>query len=787
MNFKKRIETLKASTKSSAAIAVCNEALQRYNTYNNFNLTAEMSDKFEKEITESVKLKLRGLPDPAVNDFIIVENYISNINNLGVKDTLNILKKSELVKDPNTLYLLESVFAYSEKPEWETINFVIENLAPLKRYAVVEQCLNVLTENSEKYATDIKVYKALSECETAGAYEFIAEAEPLIYNYLVYKTDSNKQLVLEHLEKCVYEAPAIQEDANGNMTYFQAVRPTVKNLYNSIESAKTTNVKVNENVSTIQTKVPVKSPKQTEFKSRVERLIESTKSLEAIDICKEVLEAYSDYNHLDTDKQAFEKFELSVSQYLLEKLSKIQESVVDNFVNGEVRINAIKDLGVKRAIYSLKESELMRHPSTMYLIEALTQYTTLPEYMAIEPVLEKIKGLSWNHIVKEHVNILEANAKTYAEDIQIYKTLHEAKNGNSSFILSAVKQDLDNYLTHRSASNRAKLLEKLNNFTYDTNLRNLYNVILESEKSFQMKANSADVSVNKVYSPVIINESSEIFAIRGKAFIKEGNKVRPLTESEFAKLPANFVELSTILAASNVSILENTITIYNRNQKVTINESDNNEVTIKINDNTVSIDEFRQVYLKSGIFNSNDLETITVVNKVVENWNNIFEMDYVKTITPNFATNRKMDVFKLGHEIFVNREDSLVKEHIFYPNCNATQAKHMVMEFTNYDLGDTFTDMLSEESKYVKMFEERRAELTTVINKLQAKKTQLINIQDSDLAESEEVQDLISIINEEIEKVKEEYSKVNRDYKKFIHVQESASTGDTVEYLKKKV
>lgn len=768
MNFKKRIETLKASTTSSAAIAVCNEALSKYNEYNHFSLSTEMFEKFEKGIADTMKSKLKGISEPSVNEFIIVENYISNINNLGVKDTLDILKSSELAKDPTTLYMLESVFVYKDKPEWSTINFVIEKLKPLKWNPTVDQCLSVLTENAEKYAVDIKVYNALAECTRVKTDYFISESEPFIYNYLIFKNNENKQLLLEQLEKHTYE-------------------PSIKHLYDVISDSKKNSV--NEAVSVIPStsKPIVKKSVQTEFKSRVERLIEKTKSLEAIDICNEALSAYNEYNHFGSDKQIFEQFELSVSQYLLEKLANIQESEVINFVNGETRINAIKDLGVKRAISSLLESDLMKHPSTMYLIESLKQYVTVPEYLAIEPVLEKIKGLSWNHIVKEQVNILESKIKNYSEDIQIYKTLHEAKSGNSNFVLGAVKQDLDNYLSHRTASNRTKLLEKLNNFTYDINLRKLYNVILESEKSFQMKANSTDVSVNKVYSPVIINESNEIFAIRGKAFIKEGNKVRPLSESEINKLPANFVELSTILSAPNVSISENTITIYNRNQKVTINESDNNEVTIKINDNTVSIDEFRQVYLKSGIFNSNDLETIKVVNKVVENWNNIFEMDYVKTISPNFATNRKMDVFKIGHEIFVNREDSLVNEHTFYPNCNATQAKHMVMEFTNYDLGNTFTDMLSEESKYVKMFEERRAELTNVINKLQAKKTQLINIQDEDLAESEEVQDLISIINEEIEKVKEEYSKVNRDYKKFIHVQESASTGDTVEYLKKKV
>jgi hypothetical protein len=131
MNFKKRIETLKASTTSTAAIAVCNEALGKYNDYNHFSLSTEMFEKFERGIAETVKSKLKGITDPSVNDFIVIENYIANINNLGVKDTLNLLKESDLAKDPTTLYMLESVFAYKDKPEWSSINFVIEKLSPL--------------------------------------------------------------------------------------------------------------------------------------------------------------------------------------------------------------------------------------------------------------------------------------------------------------------------------------------------------------------------------------------------------------------------------------------------------------------------------------------------------------------------------------------------------------------------------------------------------------------------------------------------------------------------------
>ena len=57
---------------------------------------------------------------------------------------------------------------------------------------------------------------------------------------------------------------------------------------------------------------------------------------------------------------------------------------------------------------------------------------------------------------------------------------------------------------------------------------------------------------------------------------------------------------------------------------------------------------------------------------------------------------------------------------------------------------------------------------------------------DIEVRESEEVQNLIAIIEEEISNVKKEYAKLNYNAKSFTTLQENTNVGDTVEFLKKK-
>jgi len=728
------------------------------NFMNNFSDLSQWS--------KQAKTNLKNVNDPAVKDFIIAESYVTAMNNLGVKSAIELLRSSDLIKNPAMTYLLESVFRLENQPEWKTINMVIEKLKPFSWNPTVSKCLSVLTENSSKFALDINMHKALNECSQAKVDNIINPLKEHIYNYLIYKDENVRQILAESLVKYKNE-------------------PAIDNLYSIITDRKNDNAVIERVTNLSESEFEKKAGnKQTEFRFRVENLMSKTASSEVYDACQEALQVYKEYNHFGVATDIFEKFELSVSNFLIEKIHLSTDSAAQAFVEIENRINAIKDLGVGKAITAITESNLMKNPATLYSVDALQQYLNRPEYLTIHSVIEHIAPLAWHEVVKEHLNVLGFNAKKYAEDIQIYRALHETKNSKSNFVLSGIQENLNNYLNQRTATNRTKLLENLSRYTYDVNIRNLYNVISESDKFFQLKADSNDAIVKRVFSPTIVFENEEVFSVWGKTYIKLGDKIRPLKEEEYKSLPENFVWLTNFINQPNVEIDDNKVKIFTRDKKVEVYENDNN-IYITINGKTINKSEFRDVYLKAGIFNPSERQVIGATEKIVENWNNIFELDFVKSVFPKHAAHRRVDIFRLGHNIHLNREDSLMKESIFYANCNAAQTRNMVMEFANYDLGLTFKDMLSEEEKVVTAFETKKKELLDSINTLKEKKDMLMKYPDAEVRESEEIQDLIAIIEEEISNVKKEYAKLNHNAKSFTTLQEGTNVGDTVEFLKK--
>lgn len=523
------------------------------------------------------------------------------------------------------------------------------------------------------------------------------------------------------------------------------------------------------------------------FKTRVEELQKSTSSDQAVTACKDALSKYKEYATFNLPTHQFEKFEQTVAESLIEALDNIQESAVNSFLTIEKRIVGINNLGVRKALAGLKNSGIAKNPSTMYMLESLLKLEDAPEWLTINAVIERLSAFGWDKEVNEHLSVLKVNATKYAEDIKIYSAVHEAKNSRSNFVISSLQKDIDTYLNYRTSTNRAKLLESLAKYNYDGNVRKLHNVILETEKSFQIKTTSNDAMVKPVYSPVLISENDEVFAVNGKAYVKRGSDVRPLTEEEYTKLPQNFTWISKFLTQQNVEVSENKIKVFSSDKKVElIEEADG--LKIGINGKIVTTNEFHNIFLKAGIFRVEEREVINAVNKLIENWDCIYELDFAKTIIPQGAAHRRVDIFKISNKIHINREDTLMKENIFYGDCNATQSRSMVLEFANYDLGKTFTSFLSEEELHLNTIESSKKEFLDSIEYLQNKKNMLENHSDSEIRESAEVKEIIALINEEIDAAKKSYLNLQNKAKSLTTIQEGvgAIAGDEVEYLKKK-
>ena len=543
------------------------------------------------------------------------------------------------------------------------------------------------------------------------------------------------------------------------------------------------------------------------LKKRIENLYNTTQVLEVREACLEagrkfgtpgtaksstlqnaLVVTHGSFKAGETNESfAPQHSEAEILESLIESIKDIDENITRDFVRVEKRIIGMNNLGVRTSIESILKEEVANHPSVRYVIESLRKLTELPEWLAAERVAETLAQFEWIPVIKENLAGLKENIKTYAEDIKIYKAIYEIKNSGSSYLMTTVNESIDNYLNARTASNRTKLLESLSKYVFNPQIKNLYNIISESSEGFQIKANNNDAYFKSVYSPVYVNEGKEYFSVFGKSYVKTGNDVAPLTAAEAQYLPESFTWLANYLLQSNVEIKESTIKIFSRDKKVEIIE-ENGVPVIGINGKKVSQVDFERFYLNSGIFRVEEREVISAVHKIVENWDSIFELDFVKSIFTHSNPYRRIDVFSCNEKMHLNKIDTMMKEDLFFANCNATQSRNMVLEFVNYDLGNSLTSVLSIDEAHIKEIESKKSTYLDAIAYLEARKTKIDSIEDKAVHESSEIVEIYEAIAEEIQSLKDQYTKAEQELGKFTKVTEGvgANVGDEVEHLKKK-
>jgi len=240
------------------------------------------------------------------------------------------------------------------------------------------------------------------------------------------------------------------------------------------------------------------------------------------------------------------------------------------------------------------------------------------------------------------------------------------------------------------------------------------------------------------------------------------------------------------LSLPNVSIEEGCIKVYTGDKKVEIVE-ENSMPAIYINKNRVALENVHRAFLNSGVFRVNEGNVINVIKSIAENWGSIFEIDFAKTISSKADPSRSATVFFLGENIFVNKENNLLGESIFYSNCNAIQTKNLVMEHMKFDISSAFTQLLNEEEKQLVELKAAKADYQNAITILTDKKSMLEN-SPAEISQHPEVVSLIEAIEEEINFLKEEYSKLATTEFKSTQISEGLGfkPGDEAELSKKK-
>jgi hypothetical protein len=297
-------------------------------------------------------------------------------------------------------------------------------------------------------------------------------------------------------------------------------------------------------------------------------------------------------------------------------------------------------------------------------------------------------------------------------------------------------------------------MEKTSQFLFDQNVKSLHKFLSESERAFHVAANDNSCTINRVYSPVFIAESSEFFIAGTQVYKKTGNNIAVASTEEITALPESFKAVADILTWDNVMMAEGMIKLYSGDKVIEISESE-----VKINGKVVNKADIHKVYLNAGVFRMTESKNINAIFAISENWNNIFEMDFAKTISSKSDTGKSMTLFFLEENIFINKTNKMMNESVFYSNCNATQTKNLVMEYMKTDISSSFAELLNEEEKELKKLSALKEEFVQSIAHLTEQRSKLENLPNM-MSEEAEVKELIVAIEEEINFLKSEYAKL---------------------------
>ena len=519
------------------------------------------------------------------------------------------------------------------------------------------------------------------------------------------------------------------------------------------------------------------------LKQRIEDLMIRTKSEVVLEACKEAVTKINENQNLQVQESVRKTLEDSVVEKFISAIKN--ESAILEFAD-----IAIKNLGIHSGLSKLWFDDLKEakseNLSLKYVVEKLTSLMNNPEWLIYEEVLQNLKPFDFDPRVKEIIETVESNVSKFSEDIKIHKAIHEAKVSRANFILPSLQKEIDAYTQTKSPAARTVLIEKLNKYLFDPTIKKLHNIIVEASSSFEIKATSNDAIIKRVYSPVIVaaNET-EIFVVQENVYKKEGENLRILSKEEVSALPEGFVQLAAFINQPNVEVTQESMKIFSRDKKVEIKESSNG-IKIKVNETEVSPKDFDKIYLNSGVFNNSEIDILRKVKSIIENWNNIFDIDFAKSIYSKGYPNRRADVFRCGDKIHITTVDSLMKENLFHEDCTAYQSRNKILEFVNYDLAITFKDMMNPEEQVLRSLEEQKAEFSESIHQMEKKK-KLLESQEDYIKNSPQVQDLLEAISTEVAYLKNEYFNVQSKINSLTKVSEGVgvSVGDTVEYLKK--
>lgn len=233
-NLKDRITALKESTTNQDVVLLASVAEQS---------CSQTGEHLKSMIAESLIADLEPYKDDkATQKFIVREQRMIAINNLGIKNLLQKISESELMYNHQTKYTVEYYMQQLNTiPEYVVAHNLVEQLSTMNWHKEVAEGLAEIKENLETYKEDIFLCNFINEFKNStGDYLtkfFVNEFD----SYFINRDEYTKKQLLEKIQPYLYDGSIkvldsfLKENSAGLQAYSDNIAE-IKNIYSPIIS-----------------------------------------------------------------------------------------------------------------------------------------------------------------------------------------------------------------------------------------------------------------------------------------------------------------------------------------------------------------------------------------------------------------------------------------------------------------------------------------------------------------------------------------------------------------------
>ena len=430
----------------------------------------------------------------------------------------------------------------------------------------------------------------------------------------------------------------------------------------------------------------------------------------------------------------------------------------------------VENLNLRTKLENLYESLTENNGTSKMLVERyIGQLDLRSDYSILRDACLELKQYDWIPNINTFIN--ESFEYVYENEVAfgLLNTLEALRANRDSKSFAAAINQLEELKDLSESDLRKRLPNKMKKHAWVPGVKSLISVT----ETVTGKSDTTDerFTNTKPVSPLLETATGDTLFHVGKRIyaMDENEEIRVASRDELTNEFASLIQLSENFTFTNEGMR------LKSNNKIVDIKVDEGNVTVECDGKEINKNHLSASLMASGKFRTDEYSTIKVLEHAVAKANDLYELDFVDTITSNVYEGVEVNVLKTKNGVYINKINPQMNENTLIKPDSTKDAINLVSEFVNYDISNSVADLLEGEATE----EKKKADAEhDVYERIDYIKNEISKLSELDMDNMSEIQEAKKVLNDALLK---EQDRLNKMFKsKNVTVHEDSSDADYV-------